>query len=214
MLGEVSHFVWRRWLTAWLAAVLLGGLEGRAASQARLPLPAPGADHPALFLRAMTRLCAELDRAAAAGGSEPFSLSEELFGKGPLPLVERSEVQVRKTSEGGWMLTGPLAVGARLSVADLQAESPSCAARDNARSGSVRALHEYVRRATCALRASARARCQLQVEEVTRMTRMAEDQPPGAMLPPRRSFVLTLVLPARPPPRPGKKTPVQTRDRS
>lgn len=193
----MSRFIRRQWLAAWLVVGLLGCLEGRAASQARIPLPAPGAEHPALFLRLMTRLCAELDRAAAAG--EPSVPSEDLFKEGQLLLVERSEAKVRQAGDGSWMLAGPLAMGTRLSVAELQAESPSCSAGDNSRSASVRALHEYVRWATCELRTSAGAGCRLQVEEVAaRMTRMTEDQPMGSLLRPRRSFRLTLVRSPKP----------------
>lgn len=196
----MSLVVSRRLRIAWLALVLLGGLQSRAAAQVKLPLPAPGAEHPALFLRLMTRLCGELKKAAAAGALTRFVRGEELFKEGAIELVERSDVKVRQAHDGSWVLAGPLAVGARIDPSEMQAESTSCSAGNSSR------LHESVQWASCALHASQGARCRLQVEEALslRIPRRTNGEPSLEAMLPRRSFALTLAPSPRKPQRPAR----------
>lgn len=198
----------RRVRMAWLSVVLLGELQSSAAAQAKLPLPPPGVEHPALFLRLMTRLCGELERAAAAGVLTGFLPGEALLKEGSLELVERSAVKVRPAHDGKWVLVGPLAVGARIDPFNLPSESTSCSAGNSA------TLHEDVRWASCELRASQGSRCRLEVEWVFRMPRRMDIEPSEeAMLQsleammPRRAFVLTFTAAPRKPLRPASTLP-------
>lgn len=191
-------FVSWRWRVAWFAVASWVGLQSRATAQVKLPLAVPGAEHPALFLRLMTRLCGELEKASVAGQARLVP-SGEVLREGQVQLVEHSEVTISQAGNGNWVLAGPIAVGTRLSVAELQAESMSCSSGDNSRSVNVRALHEYVRWASCELRASAAARCQLQVKEALRTPTRIKMEQPLESLRPRRSFSLTLVYSAKKP---------------
>lgn len=185
----MHRVVLRCCLTALLLSVVSGGGGGRAAGQAKLPLPDPGAAHPAQFLRLMTRLCEEMKKAVAIGATDQFAAKADRFKEGPLLLVEPSLVHLGRDSNGRWVLEGPVAVDARLREEELQAESTACSVGDNSYHVNVRSLHESVAWVTCKLRTPAAAQCLLRVERVWLMpwrARTLEEMLPS------RSFSLTL----------------------
>jgi hypothetical protein len=184
---------------AWLLIAVLCGSSSRADSQIKLPLPDPGSEHPAQFLRLMTRLCDEMKKAVASGATTPLVAKPGLFKQGPIPLVEHSEVRLSQDERGRWVLAGPVAVDARLREEELQAESTSCTAGDNSYHVNVRALHEYFTWATCELHTPSNAQCQLRVEQVRLMPWRARTLEQTL---PSRSFTLTL-SPSRKPQRPA-----------
>jgi hypothetical protein len=167
-----------------------GGGGGRAAGQAKLPLPDPGAAHPAQFLRLMTRLCEEMKKAVAIGATAQFVAKADLSKEGPVLLVEPSLVHLGRDSNGRWVLEGPVALDAHLREEELQAESTACSVQDNSNHVNVRALHESVTWATCKLRTPSAAQCQLRLERVWLMPWRARTLEHTL---PSRSFTLTLM---------------------
>lgn len=198
----MSLVISQRLRMVWILVALLGGLQRHARAQAKFPLPPPGAEHPALFLRLMTRLCGELEKAAAAGALNTFVPGEALLKEGKLELLASSEVKMRQEHDGSWVLAGPLAVGTRIDPFELRAESRSCSTENRS------SLHEDVQWASCQIRASQSARCQLELR-IAHSTRLRKiEQGPESFLP-WRSFALTFNPAPRTPQRPVLTPPAK-----
>lgn len=136
-------------------------LPGPARAQAKLPLPEPGAEHPALIVQLMTRLCAVVHEAAAAGQEPPASRLAELTHAPAFSLVEGVRMIAASSPRLGWSAYGQLAIGTRVTLTQLQAELSSCVLR----SGHFHGAMPPSKTLSCELSPAPNTRCELALNE-------------------------------------------------
>lgn len=194
----------RRLWTAFVAAGLVMAAQNSALAQAKLPLPDPGSDHAALFVRLMEQLCEDMGKAAAAGTLPQFTPSAERMSSRAYRLIEKVQSEASRAPGESWILRGEMGAGSRVHPHSMPAVQPTCSA--GSPSDAVQQSARGRPWASCELRPAPAARCRLWVEETELRVLV---HPPH--LNQRSYFSLTLLQAAQPtPPGPAPVSPRKT----